>query len=225
MQILLVEDDYSLAQGLKTSLTHEGFAVNHLTHGKQAVNSVRTELPDIVILDLGLPDMDGNEVLKQIRKISAELPVLLLTARATLNDKVKGLDAGADDYLAKPFEIAELLARLRVFERRLSSTKHSDLTIGGVSLNLANHEVTLSDETLGLSRREYMLLKALMENAGRIQTREGLESKLYSWGEEVASNTIEVHIHHLRKKLPENFIKTVRGVGYTVKIEKPLAES
>lgn len=219
MQILLVEDDHALAKGLKTSLTHEGFTVNHLTHGKQAVSSVKTELPDIVILDLGLPDIDGNDVLRQIRKISAELPILLLTARATLDDKIKGLDAGADDYLAKPFEMAELLARLRVFERRLRSMKHSNLTIGEVSLNLANHEVTLLDGTLELSRREYMLLKALMENAGRIQTRDNLESRLYSWGEEVASNTIEVHIHHLRKKLPENFIKTIRGVGYTIKVK------
>ncbi len=217
MQILLVEDDRSLAQGIKTSLTHEGFTVNHLTHGEQAVRSLKTEFPDMVILDLGLPDIDGNKVLKRVREFNAELPILLLTARATLDDKVKGLDAGADDYLAKPFEMAELLARLRVFERRLSSTKHADLTLGGVSLNLTNLEVTVTDKTIELSRREYMLLKALMENAGRIQTRDSLESKLYSWGEEVASNTIEVHIHHLRKKLPESFIKTVRGVGYIVK--------
>ncbi len=217
MQILLVEDDFPLAQGIKTSLTRESFTVNHLTHGRQAISSLKSELPDIVILDLGLPDMDGNEVLKEVRKFNAELPILLLTARATLDDKVKGLDAGADDYLAKPFEMAELLARLRVFERRLSSTKHADLTVGDVSLDLANLQVMVSSKTVELSRREYMLLKALMENAGRIQTREGLESKLYSWGEEVASNTIEVHIHHLRKNLPENFIKTVRGVGYTIK--------
>ncbi|RLA19473.1 MAG: DNA-binding response regulator [Gammaproteobacteria bacterium] len=219
MQILLVEDDRPLAQGIKTSLAHEGFTVNHLTHGEQAINSLKIEAADMVILDLGLPDIDGNEVLKRVRKFNAELPILLLTARATLNDKVKGLDAGADDYLAKPFEMAELLARLRVFERRLSSTKHADLTIGDVSLDLVNLQVTVADKTLELSRREYMLLKALMENAGRIQTRDSLESKLYSWGEEVASNTIEVHIHHLRKKLPKEFIRTVRGVGYTIKVK------
>ncbi len=219
MQILLVEDDRPLAQGIKTSLTHEGFTVNHLTHGEQAISSLKIDAADMVILDLGLPDIDGNEVLKRVRQFNAELPILLLTARATLNDKVKGLDAGADDYLAKPFEMAELLARLRVFERRLSSTKHADLTIGDVSLDLVNLQVTVADKTLELSRREYMLLKALMENAGRIQTRDSLESKLYSWGEEVASNTIEVHIHHLRKKLPKEFIRTVRGVGYTIKVK------
>jgi DNA-binding response OmpR family regulator len=219
MQILLVEDNLPLAHGIKTSLTHEGFTVNHLTHGEQAVNSLKTERPDIMILDLGLPDIDGNEVLKRVRQFDAKLPILLLTARVTLDDKVKGLDAGADDYLAKPFDIAELLARLRVFERRLSSTKHADLNIGGVSLDLLNLQVTVDGEALELSRREYMLLKALMENVGRIQTRDSLESKLYSWGEEVASNTIEVHIHHLRKKLPKDFIRTVRGVGYTIKIK------
>ncbi len=218
MQILLVEDDLPLAQGIKTSLTNEGFTVNHLTHGEQAVSSLKTELPDIMILDLGLPDIDGNEVLKKVRRFNAELPILLLTARATLNDKVQGLDAGADDYLAKPFEMAELLARLRVFERRLSSTKHADLAIGDVSLDLASLQITVAGQCMELSRREYMLLKALMENAGRVQTRSNLESKLYSWGDEVASNTIEVHIHHLRKKLPPQFIKTVRGVGYTIKI-------
>lgn len=219
MQVLLIEDDTSLAQGLITSLTRERFAVNHLTHGKQALASIKTELPDIVILDLGLPDIDGNDVLKGIRKINAELPVLLLTARTTLQDKITGLDSGADDYLAKPFEMAELLARLRVFERRLSSTKHAGLTIGNVTLDQSSHLASVDGEVIDLSRREFMLLKALMENAGRIQTRESLESKLYSWGDEVASNTIEVHIHHLRKKLPADFIKTVRGVGYTVKLK------
>ena len=219
MQILLIEDDASLAQGLKTSLSHEGFSVNHLTHGKPALHVIQTEPPDIVILDLGLPDMDGNDVLKAIRKQNADLPVLLLTARTALQDKVTGLDLGADDYLAKPFDMAELLARLRVFERRLSSFKHAGLEVDNVILDNIAHQVTVDDKVIELSRREYMLLKILMENANRIQTRDGLETKLYSWGEEVASNTIEVHIHHLRKKLPKGFIKTVRGVGYKVNIE------
>lgn len=217
MQVLLIEDDASLAEGLKRSLKHEGFIVNHLTQGKQAVSAVASSVPDMVVLDLGLPDMDGQEVLRAIRKLDAALPVLILTARASLEDKVAGLDNGADDYLAKPFETDELLARLRVFERRLSSFKHAGLTIGDVTMDTKAQTVRVSGKEIELSRREFMLLKMLMENTGRVQTRDSLESKLYSWGEEIASNAIEVHIHHLRKKLPEHFIKTVRGVGYTIK--------
>jgi len=217
MQILLIEDDIALADALTLTLKREGFVVNHLTHGKQAIHSVEIELPDIVILDLGLPDIDGTDVLKAIRKQSAELPVLVLTARTSLEEKVTGLDLGADDYLPKPFEIAELMARLRVFGRRASTLKHSGLTIGSVTLDDISHQVIVDKDNIDLSRREFMILKALMENAGRVQTRDNLESKLYSWGEEVASNTIEVHIHHLRKKLPTKFIQTLRGIGYIIK--------
>ena len=217
MQVLLIEDDPALAQALTQTLKREGFTVNHLAEGKQGILAVQTELPDIVILDLGLPDIDGTEVLKAIRIESADLPVLVLTARTSLDDKVKGLDLGADDYLAKPFEVDELLARLRVFERRASTLKHAGLTIGEVSIDSASHQVTVSGEHIDFSRREFMLLKAMMENSGRVQTRDSLESKLYSWGEEVSSNTIEVHIHHLRKKLPNQFIQTLRGIGYIVK--------
>jgi len=217
MQVLLIEDDAALAEALTQTLKREGFVVNPLAEGRLAIEVVKTELPDIVILDLGLPDIDGTEVLKEIRKISADLPILVLTARTSLEDKVKGLDLGADDYLAKPFEVAELMARLRVFERRASTLKHSGLTIGDVSIDSVSHQVLVSGEVIELSRREFMVLKALMENTGRVQTRASLESKLYSWGEEVASNTIEVHIHHLRKKLPLQFIQTLRGIGYIVK--------
>lgn len=219
MQVLLIEDDAALANALIQTLSDNGFVVNHLTEGKLAISSVKTELPDIVILDLGLPDIDGTKVLKAIRKHSTDLPVLLLTARASLEDKIIGLDLGADDYLAKPFEVDELLARLRVFERRASTLKHAGLTIGDVTLDSVSHQVQVSGKVIDLSRREFMVLKALMENMGRVQTREGLESKLYSWGEEVASNTIEVHIHHLRKKLPGQFIQTLRGIGYIIKPE------
>jgi DNA-binding response OmpR family regulator len=217
MQILLIEDDLALAEGLVTTLRHEGFTVNAVSKGHLALSALLTSLPDIVILDLGLPDMDGHQVLSEIRKKHAELPVLILTARNTLEDKVLGLDKGADDYLAKPFEIAELLARLRVMERRASSIKHADLRIDNVSIDLKSQTVNVDDALLDVSRREYMLLKLLMENTGRVLTRDSLHDKLYSWGEEVASNALEVHIHHLRKKLPEDFIKTIRGVGYTIK--------
>ncbi len=217
MLILLVEDDISLAEGLKRTLKREGFSINHVSKGIMAVAAIKTELPDMVVLDLGLPDIDGLEVLKRMRKHAPDLPILLLTARDSLEDKVAGLDSGADDYLPKPFEIPELLARLRVFERRLGSVNTSAIVIGSVSLDTTYRELTLNQQPVELPRKEYMLLKALMENAGRVQTRDRLESKLYSWGEEIASNSIEVHIHHLRKKLGSDFIKTVHGVGYVVK--------
>ena len=217
MHILLVEDDISLAEGLKKALGREGFTVNHVSTGTAAIHAVETDSPDILTLDLGLPDLDGLEVLRQVRTKHPDLPVLLLTARDTLDDKVAGLDRGADDYLVKPFAMPELLARLRVLERRISTSVSSEIIIGNVCLDTATRQVLVSDTIIDVSRREYMLLKALMENAGRIQTRNSLESSLYSWGEEVSSNAIEVHIHNLRKKMPTNFIVTVRGVGYTVK--------
>jgi DNA-binding response OmpR family regulator len=144
------------------------------------------------------------------------MPILVLTARSELDDRITGLDSGADDYLAKPFEMEELLARLRVLERRLSTTKSTEIRIDRVTLDIQLNTVTLDDKQLDLSRREFMLLKSLMENAGRVQTRSTLENRLYNWGEEVSSNALEVHIHHLRKKLGSDFIKTVRGVGYKV---------
>ena len=221
MNILLVEDDAALARALQKALRHEGFSVNHVDCGRDAIDSVASALPDMLVLDLGLPDMDGLAVLKQLRNDRQTLPVLILTAREGVNDKVVGLDGGADDYLSKPFEMDELLARLRVLARRLSTSTSSEITYGAVTLDTASHEICVDEHSIACSRREYMLLKALMENAGRIQTREALESKLYGWGEEVASNTIEVHISHLRKKLPDGFIQTVRGVGYTIN-NKPL---
>jgi DNA-binding response OmpR family regulator len=217
MSILLVEDDQDLAAGLLEALRKEGLAINHVSTGKDALHVVAAESPDIIILDLGLPDMDGLAVLKQLRKQQSDLPVLLLTARDSLGDKVAGLDSGADDYLPKPFEMAELLARLRALGRRISTANTNVIGIGDVSLDTTSQAVMVKGEPAELPRREYMLLKVLMENAGRVQTRDSLENKLYSWGEEVASNALEVHIHHLRKKLGTDFIATVRGVGYTVK--------
>jgi len=171
----------------------------------------------MLILDLGLPDMDGLTLLKKIRQMKVTIPVLVLTARDSIEDKIKGLDQGADDYLSKPFDVNELIARLRVIERRLGTATSSTITIGEVCLDSASHELSVAGQVVELSRKEFMLLKVLLEQAGRIQSREQLESKLYEWGEEVASNAVEVHIHHLRKKLPESFIKTIRGVGYSVK--------
>ncbi len=217
MQILLVEDDLSLADGLQHALKQEGITVNHVVKGLEAIHVVQSFPPDIVILDLGLPDMDGLEVIAKLRKEKITIPILVLTARSSIEDKVSGLDSGADDYLAKPFDMSELLARIRVLERRISTTSISnDISIGPVSLDISNMQVKINDQETIFSKTEYMLLKALMQNAGRIQTRDNLESTLYSWGEEVSSNALEVHIHHLRKKIGSDFIKTVRGVGYTV---------
>lgn len=217
MQILLVEDDLLLADGLQHALKQEGIIVNHVTKGKEALHVISDFPPDIVILDLGLPDMDGLDVLAQLRKNKITLPILVLTARGSVPDKVSGLDAGADDYLAKPFDMTELLARIRVLERRISTTTSSnEIKIGPVSLDTKDMQVSLNGKSIVLSKTEYMLLKVLMQNAGRIQTRDNLESRLYSWGEEISSNVLEVHIHHLRKKIGSEFIKTIRGVGYTV---------
>ena len=216
MQILLVEDDLLLADGLRTGLRREGFTVNHVATGKAALSTFTADKPEIVILDLGLPDMDGLDVLKHLRAGDKGPSVLILTARDPTGDKVSGLDLGADDYLVKPFEMPELLARLRALERRTTAAQTSRISIGPVVLDTLTHKVSVEGKELDLPRREYMLLKALMENPGRILSRESLEKKLYGWGEELASNSIEVHVHHLRKKIQAEFIKTVRGVGYTV---------
>lgn len=216
MKVLIVEDDANLASGLTRALKHEGFVVECVGTGASALQHAPGFAPDLVVLDLGLPDMDGVDVLKKLRQKQKNLPILILTARDALTDKVGALDSGADDYLAKPFEMAELLARLRVLARRLGTASSSVITIGSVALDIASHKLTIGDNTLLVTRREFFVIKALMENAGRIQTKEMLESNLYGWGEQIESNTIAVHISNLRKKLPEGFIQTVRGVGYSV---------
>jgi len=217
MQILLVEDDQSLATGLSRALRSEGFVCNHVAEGKAALHAVSVEPPDIVVLDLGLPDMDGLDVLKSIRRSGSIIPVLILTARTSIDARVSGLDSGADDYLPKPFETAELIARLRVIERRLSSTPESTIEVGDITLDTISRQVFLNGEPVELARREYTVLKSLVENCGKIQTRAQLESRLYAWGEEVSSNAIEVHVHYLRKKFGSDIIKTIRGVGYTIR--------
>lgn len=217
MKILLVEDDIPLAKGLKRSLHNESYAINWVEQGKEALTALLADDFDGVILDLGLPDIDGLQVLRSIKEKHKNLPVLILTARDGVENKVKGLDLGAEDYLAKPFDIAELLARLRVIERRLGTTQDNVIIINNIKLDTKAQQVLENDTSINFSRREYMIVKALMENAGRINSKALLESKLYEWGDEVSSNTIEVHIHNIRKKLPKTFISTVRGVGYIVR--------
>ena len=217
MKLLIVEDDPDLAEGLMTALKNESFIVSHAALGQEAEKRVTQFEPDIVILDLGLPDMDGLDVLQTIRKKNQSMPVLILTARGDITNKVKALDNGADDYLAKPFEMMELLARLRVISRRLNTSVTSQITIGEVVLDVVAHTLLINGEEIRLPKKEYMTLKILMEEAGRVKTKTMLEDNLYDWGETIGSNAIEVHISNLRKKLPPNFIQTIRGIGYTVK--------
>ncbi len=216
MRLLLVEDDQVVNAGLTRTLSSEGYAVESTLCLADARPLVANDEVDLVILDLGLPDGDGLSLLADIKRRKKPLPVLILTARDALDDKIKGLDLGADDYLVKPFEVDELLARVRVLGRRVSGVTSSTLQCGSVVMDLAAHLVTIDGAQLSLPRKEYMLLKALLENQGRVQSKEQLEQKLYQWGEELGSNAIEVHIHHLRKKLPSNAIKTLRGIGYVM---------
>jgi two-component system, OmpR family, response regulator len=216
MRVLLVEDEHALANGVVAGLEREGFVVNWVDSGRLAEASIAADPPDIMVLDLGLPDIDGLKLLSNIRSSKHRFPILILTARGEIDDKVKGLDAGADDYMAKPFDFLELSARLRVLERRLGTASTSSVAIGEVVLHMSSQRVELGGIDLDLPRREYMLLKCLIENQGRVVTRDQLESRLYHWGEEISSNALEVHVHHLRKKLPDKFIKTIRGIGYTV---------
>jgi DNA-binding response OmpR family regulator len=216
MRLLLVEDDLPLARELKASLHNQGYVVDHVDNGKHALLFVDTKTADLVILDLGLPDIDGLEVLKQLKQQNQQLPVLILTARDGVANKVKGLDLGADDYLAKPFSSEELFARIRVIERKLGNNASSIITLKDVELDISCNAIQVNNKNIVLPRREFMILRVLMENINRIQSKSALENKLYEWGDEINSNAIEVHISNLRKKLPTDFINTIRGVGYVV---------
>jgi len=216
MRLLLVEDDLMLGEALQDALMPHSYVVDWVKDGESAIKSLRREHFEIVILDIGLPGMNGFEVLKQLRHEKLELPVLLLTARDSLTDKVKGLDAGADDYLLKPFDLDELLARLRALSRRAAGRAISFVKHGKLCINPENQTVSYDNNPIVLSRREYMVLIKLLENTGRVLSREQLEQSLYGWMDDVDSNALEVHIHHIRKKIPLDLIRTVRGVGYTI---------
>lgn len=216
MKLLLVEDDKDLAEGLVQALQAEGFIVSNAMSGEQAKTQHVSFKPHLVVLDLGLPDIDGTELIRYFRRNKSAIPILILTARDGLDDKVNAFDIGADDYLAKPFDMPELLARLRVMSRRLGAASCSEIAIGEVTLDVASHQVLLAGVEVSLPRKEFMTLKMLMEDAGRIKTKDMLEHNIYDWSETIGSNTIEVYISNLRKKLPRDFIKTIRGVGYTI---------
>ncbi|MFC3283697.1 response regulator [Litchfieldella rifensis] len=213
MRVLLVEDDPLLGDGVKTALIRAGYAVDWLSRGVDALAALKTEDFSVVILDLGLPDIDGLEVLAEIRRHS-RLPVLILTARDAVEERIRGLDAGADDYVLKPFDLQELLARLRVVTRRAEGRASQALILGGLAIDEAQHRVSWQGQEIILGRREFALLLELARYPDKVLPRSRLESLLYGWGEEVESNALEVHVHHLRRKLDKKLIATVRGIGY-----------
>ncbi len=214
MRILLVEDDELLASGLSSALTRSNHLVEHVNDGQKAIDAFKNSEFDMAILDLGLPKVDGTEVLKTIRDKGNHTPVLILSARDATQDRILGLDLGADDYLTKPFELDELLARIRVLERRQSGGSRNLLEVGQLTLDLAAFTVTWKGQLLDLQRREFTLIKKLVENPQQVFSRSQLEESLYGWGDGVESNTIDVHVHNLRKKISPEAIKTIRGVGY-----------
>lgn len=216
MRILLVEDDDLLGDGLAAGLTLDGYGVDWVQDGEAARLALLAENYDACVLDLGLPRRDGLAVLRELRGRGKRTPVLILTARDTTADKVAGLDAGADDYLLKPFELAELQARLRALLRRAGGQAAPLLQYAAIALDPAARRVTLNGEPVAVSAREYALLHDFLSHSGHIRSRHELESSLYAWGEEVESNTVEVYIHHLRKKFGAHTIRTVRGLGYVL---------
>ena len=216
MRILLVEDDELLGSGLSDALERANYAHAWVRNAGSALNAAISTTFDLIILDLGLPDRDGIEILKQLRDSADQTPVLILSARDTTRDRVVGLNAGADDYLVKPFDLEELLARVHALERRRSGTATNEVKHGKLLLNLANNTVTCDGTAVDLQRREFMLLKKLVENPNQTFSRGQLEQSIYGWEGDVESNTIDVHVHHLRRKLFPEVIKTVRGIGYRI---------
>ncbi|HFE47804.1 MAG TPA: response regulator transcription factor [Chromatiaceae bacterium] len=214
MRLLLVEDDPLLGDGIQTGLRQDGYTVDWIQNGLEADQAVRIGNFDLIIMDLNLPGLPGLEVLQRLRARGNSTPVLILTARDATSDRVAGLDAGADDYLVKPFDFPELNARLRALLRRSSGRATPIMCNGPLCIDPAAHVVTLDKRPIPLPQREFAILEALLNNAGRVMSRSHIEESIYGWDTEVGSNAIEVHIHHLRKKLGSEWIRTVRGVGY-----------
>jgi two-component system, OmpR family, response regulator QseB len=216
MRLLLVEDDTMIGDSVRQGLRQDGFAVDWVQDGEAAELALRTTEYALILLDLGLPQKSGLEVLSTLRRTGNPIPVLILTARDAVADRVRGLDDGADDYLVKPFALDELAARIRALLRRHSGRADPLVTYGDLILNPATHQVTWRGQEVALSGREFAVLQALLERPGAVLSRVQLEERLYGWEEEVASNAVEVHIHHLRHKLDPALIRTIRGVGYMV---------
>lgn len=220
MRILVIEDDALLGDAIQAGLKQSGYAVDWMKDGVSADLALNTEPYAAAILDLGLPRMSGLDVLKRLRNRNVPIPVLILTAMDSVDDRIRGLDAGADDYLVKPFDMGELAARLRALIRRASGKTAPALQASGVVLEPAAHRVLYRDNAIELPAKEFAVLHALMLNAGRVLSRAQIEEQLYAWGEEVESNAVEVYIHHLRRKLFPELIETIRGVGYLIPNEK-----
>ena len=216
MRLLLVEDDTMIGESVRKGLRQDGFAVDWVQDGRAAEIALETNAYDTLLLDLGIPRKAGLDVLAALRRRGNSIPVLILTARDAVADRVKGLDAGADDYLVKPFDLEELAARVRALLRRKSGRADPVVQVGNLVLNPATHEAALDGKPIMLSAREFGLIHALAERPGVVLSRAQLEEKLYGWGHEVESNTVEVYVHSLRRKLGANLIRNVRGVGYLV---------
>ncbi|HAV6898451.1 TPA: response regulator [Vibrio vulnificus] len=216
MRLLLIEDDTLLGQSMVTSLSRHGYTVDWLEKGSGVTSALKTEDFTAVILDLTLPDIDGLDVLRNIRSAGFNLPVVILTARDDIKDRVQGLDRGADDYLGKPFALEELLARLRVVIRRQSGSATGVIEVGELSLSLSEQSIRYQEAVLKLTRNEFKILAALITNAGRVMSKDQLQQSLHGWDDSASDNAIEVHIHNLRKKAPNVPIKNIRGVGYII---------
>ncbi|MDO6619921.1 response regulator transcription factor [Shewanella sp. 6_MG-2023] len=213
MRVLLVEDNQLLAQGVVLNLAKEGIQVDHLCSYNQALAALDNEDFSAIILDLGLPDGNGEDLLKHWRKAGVSLPIIVLTANTDFDTRLNCLDIGADDYLSKPFDVRELVARLRAIVRRQHGLDNNQFSFGALTIDFSCCEVHFREQLINLPRREYQLLLEFAQSAGRVLTRSQLEQLTYGW-DEVGSNSIEVHIHHLRKKMAPELIKTVRGIGY-----------
>ncbi|AJJ10359.1 hypothetical protein CH64_3051 [Yersinia rohdei] len=214
MKLLIVEDDELLQRGIAMALTNGGYACDCAGSAAQAQSLLLTSQYTMIILDLGLPDQDGTALLRQWRRQHVTLPVLILTARDALEDRVDGLDAGADDYLIKPFALAELLARVRALIRRYQGQSDNLVQQDDLSLNLSTQQVCLQDQPLEVTPKEFAILSRLIMRAGQTVNREILQQDLYTWNDDLGSNTLEVHIHNLRRKLGKDRIRTIRGIGY-----------
>ena len=221
MRLLLVEDDRLLGNGIETGLKQAGFAVDWARDGRAAQLALDATEYELVVLDLGLPRVSGMELLQQLRSGGSDLPVLLLTARDTVRDRVAGLESGADDYLVKPFDLAELIARIRALLRRAHGRSKSTIRYRDLILEADSLIVRRGQENIQLSHRECAVLIDLLDHRGTALSRARLEENLYGWNEEVESNAVEVHIHNLRRKLGSDLIKTIRGVGYLIQKEAP----
>ncbi|AAO55412.1 MULTISPECIES: response regulator [Pseudomonas syringae group] len=219
MRLLLVEDDRAIGQGIRVALNTEGYTLDWLEDGLSALHALRSEPFDLLLLDLGLPRMDGFDLLRQLRAEELALPVLILTARDGTANRIAGLDAGADDYLIKPFDVDELKARVRALLRRSQGRAQPLLEHAGISLDPASQQVSFQGSEVLMTPMEYQLLHQLMIRPGKVVTRERLSNTLYGWQDKVESNTLEVLIHNLRKKLSTELIRTVRGVGYLLELK------